>query len=372
MCKHKEILSALGHVLCLSVFSKLSEAYFSSGSSWIRKTGNKVSLQINQGSNKQPLLQLLPAVESVETANPVFYLQCALVTWQKSFHGQSPFFWMVKKRWSSPVGDIQLAGVGKYFVMHLMVFEQIAVVHLSNRMKLGEMRRDCVLCLLKYKAAGLDYLRQTNSLSDKADHAVYYKSIRGLCPITSWDLLPLPGWWTWIFVKWPKAHVCTSMEEPIQQSASCPVTYIVIPVCWHPKSAEEWLRQRTDRSIYLAVIDWLQFPKSVLKLRWVHIFLPDELHLHGYPDTCWIAKLLKVFLWPHDKSPLHQSILPSDTTKTGTMLPVSLDYGRAAMEKHWEETDHLSSHTIGHFPNELYFPEVSWFGTTIIFAYTQH
>lgn len=101
--------------------------------------------------------------------------------------------------------------------------------------------------------------RQMINLSNKADHAVYYKAIRGLCPITSSDLLSLLGWWTWIFVKWPNAHVCTSMKEPIQHTASCAVTHVVIHVCWHPKSAVERLRQRTDRSISLAVIDWLQF-----------------------------------------------------------------------------------------------------------------
>lgn len=71
-------------------------------------------------------------------------------------------------------------------------------------------------------------------------------------------------------------------------------------------------------------------------------------------------------------SPLYQYLLPSDITKTGSMLPLSLDYGSVAMEKHWEETDHISSHTVGHFSNELCFPEFSMFGTIIIFAYTQH
>lgn len=51
------------------------------------KMGNKVLLQINQGSNNQPLLQLLPADESLETGNPVLYLQCALVIW----HGRGLF-----------------------------------------------------------------------------------------------------------------------------------------------------------------------------------------------------------------------------------------------------------------------------------------
>ena len=129
------------------------------------KTGKKVSLQLNQGSNKQALLQLLPAAESLETGNPVLYLQCALVTWQKSFHGHSPFFRTVRKRWSSPVGDFQLAGIGKFLIMPLMVFEQIAVVHLSARMKLGEMRKETVWYgCLKYKEAGLGDLRQTSPI----------------------------------------------------------------------------------------------------------------------------------------------------------------------------------------------------------------
>lgn len=116
-CKCKEALSVLWHVVCLPSLSSPSKAYPSSASSWIRKMGNKVPLQINQGSNKQPLLQLLPAVESLETGNLVFYLQGALITWQKAFHGHSPFFWMVQKRWCSPVGHFKLASVGKHLIL---------------------------------------------------------------------------------------------------------------------------------------------------------------------------------------------------------------------------------------------------------------
>ena len=63
--------------------------------------------------------------------------------------------------------------------MPLTVFEQIAVVHLSARTKLGEMRKETVWYgCLKYKEAGLGDLRQTS--------LIYYKAIRGLHPIMSW------------------------------------------------------------------------------------------------------------------------------------------------------------------------------------------
>lgn len=85
--------------------------------------------------------------------------------------------------------------------------------------------------------------RQMINLSDKADHAVYYKAIRGLCPITSSDLLSLLGWWTWIFVKWPNADVCTSVKEPIQHTASCCHTHshscvLTSQKCWGMTEAE--------------------------------------------------------------------------------------------------------------------------------------
>lgn len=49
VCKFKEVLSTLGHALCL--LSKAIELFFGA-SSWIRKQGNQDVLQINGGSNK--------------------------------------------------------------------------------------------------------------------------------------------------------------------------------------------------------------------------------------------------------------------------------------------------------------------------------
>lgn len=131
---------------------------------------------------------------------------------------------MVRKQSNSPVGDFQLVSVGKYLIISLMVFEQIAAVHLSARMKLGEMRKEIVwYSCLKYKEAGLGDLRQTSPifLTRQIMQSItkllqgYIPSQVGIC------FLCLTGW-TWIFVRWPKAHVCTSKgKESIQPTVSC-------------------------------------------------------------------------------------------------------------------------------------------------------